>query len=147
MKSTTMDIENRRAIEVECRRLVVAFFHCVDDFDYGPVINMFVPDGVFFRGRDEFRGRDAILSVHEARARDRRTRHVCTNMLVDVIDGTHAEGRSYCMVFGYQGDVADDVGAPIDIPDALIEFHDKFVLADEGWKFAERRMVPVFRKG
>ncbi len=141
-----METWQRREIEQECRRLMVAFANEVDVFNYDAVLALFVADGVFVHGEEAFEGRDRIRELHEARRRDRLTRHVCSNMAVEVIDQTHARGHSYCLVFGHLGSLPEGQPAPLRGADSLVEFDDEFVATEDGWRFARRRLTRIFRK-
>ncbi len=136
----------RREIEEDCHRLMVDFANEVDLFNYDAVLAMFIPDCIFMHGEKVFEGRGQILELLQARRRNRRTRHVVSNMVVRVVDETHATGKSYCLVFGYLGELPDDEPAPLSAPDSLVEFEDDFTATDEGWKIARRRLRFVFDK-
>jgi hypothetical protein len=135
-----------REIEEECRRLMVAFANELDVFDYDAVLAMCVAECVFIRDGEVYEGLGGIRELLESRRRDRVTRHVTSNMLVEVIDESHARGRSYCQVFGHLGDLPGGLPAPLEVPDSLVEFDDEFVATKEGWRFARRRLTHIFRK-
>lgn len=61
-----------------------------------------------------------------------RTRHLCTNLIIDFDDETHARTRTYFAVF--QG----APGLPLQ-PIITGSYHDRFEKAAEGWRFVERR--------
>lgn len=71
-------------------------------------------------------GREAILAAFAARP-PRRTRHVCSNVVVEVESPTNARGTSAMVLFTADG------------PPLAGSFHDRFALTDDGWRFAERR--------
>jgi hypothetical protein len=77
-------------------------------------------------------GRDAILAAFEARAA-RITRHVCSNVVIDVESPTQARGHSAMLLFS--GDGRPTVGS----------FDDPFILTADGWRFAERRGSLTFK--
>jgi hypothetical protein len=124
-----MTAEERRAIEWECAHLVARYANLNDAGDWPAVVALFAPDGRLARPTtpDDFiEGRAAILAGFEARP-PRVTRHVCSNVVIDVESDTTARGES-AMVLWTAADKAPIVGS----------FHDRFVLTDEGWRFAER---------
>jgi hypothetical protein len=71
-------------------------------------------------------GRSAILDAFLARP-PRKTRHVCSNVVIEVDSAEAARGTSAMVLF------TDGV------PPIIGSFHDRFVLTPDGWRFAERR--------
>jgi hypothetical protein len=141
-----MDKRQRREIEGECRDLIVAFANQLDVFDYDAVLAMCVADCVFIRDGVRHAGRGGIRGLLDARSRDRLTRHITSNMAVEVIDEAHAAGHSYCQVFGHLGELPNGVPAPLEVADSLVEFDDEFVATEDGWRFARRRLTHIFKK-
>ena len=76
-------------------------------------------------------GREAILAAFKARP-PRVTRHVCSNVVIDVESEDAARGVSAMLLF--TGAAEPLVGS----------FHDRFVLTADGWRFAERRGSLLF---
>src|SRR5437879_11998679 len=98
-----MEPSERLAIEAECARLVQEFSWSVDAFDYERVVSLFVADCTFSRADKAFKGIDGLRVSLNARPRDRTTRHICTNIVIDVTDADRARGKAYCLVFGHRG--------------------------------------------
>ncbi|UUR08301.1 nuclear transport factor 2 family protein [Sphingomonas glaciei] len=120
---------HRAEIERQCARLVHVYANANDAADWDKVAALYAEDGVMFRptaAADGVAGRDRILASLRARP-PRTTRHVCANVVVDVLSETEATGESAMLLF--IGSAKPLVGS----------FHDRFVLTDEGWRFAERR--------
>ncbi len=88
-------------IEHACARTVLQLFAAMDDGRYADVAGAFTPTGVWHRAGKALRGRAAIIAAMEERPAGRLVRHVITNVIVDVSDGAHAEGR--CYVTAYAG--------------------------------------------
>lgn len=124
-----MSEEERRAIEADCARLIARYANLNDAADWQGVADLYVEDGRMARPTapdDWTQGRAAILAAFLARPA-RTTRHVCSNVVIDVISPTQAVGESAMLLFTGEG--APKVGS----------FHDRFVLTAAGWRFAERR--------
>ena len=124
-----MSEEERRAIEADCARLIARYANLNDAADWQGVADLYVEDGRMARPTapdDWTQGRAAILAAFLARPA-RTTRHVCSNVVIDVISPTQAVGESAMLLFTGEG--APKVGS----------FHDHFVLTAAGWRFAERR--------
>jgi hypothetical protein len=78
-------------------------------------------------------GRAAILAAFESRPR-RTTRHICSNIVVTVVDRDEASATSAMLLFT-GADAAPLVGG----------FADRFRrVPGEGWRFAERRGTLTF---
>lgn len=121
--------EARRAIEHECARLIARYANLNDAGRWDEVASLYAADGRMSRPTAPdvwIEGRHAILAAFLARPA-RTTRHVCSNVVIDVIDADHALGESAMLLF-----------TP-DAPPKAGSFHDRFVRTDGGWRFAERR--------
>ena len=76
-------------------------------------------------------GQAAILAAFRARP-PRTTRHICSNVVIEVLGPDRAEGQSAMLLF--VGDGQPKVGS----------FHDCFVRIDGDWRFSERRGTLIF---
>lgn len=124
-----MTQDRRRAIEQDCARLVALYANLNDAGRWADVVALYAPDGRMARptAPDEWtQGHDAILAAFLARPA-RKTRHICSNVVIDVLSEREATGTSAMLLF--TGDPSPKVGS----------FHDRFVRIEAGWRFAERR--------
>lgn len=124
-----MSPDAARAIEQDCAKLVARYANLNDAGCWTEVADLYAEDGRMSRPTAPdvwIVGRAAILNAFLARPA-RTTRHVCSNVVIDVIDADHAVGESAMLLF--TGDGAPKVGS----------FHDRFIRTDAGWRFAERR--------
>lgn len=129
-----MTPDTRRAIEADCARLVALYANLNDAARWAELAALYAPDGRMARPTapdDWIIGRDAILAAFTARP-PRTTRHVCSNIVIDVADADHAVGESAMLLF--TGESLPKVGS----------FHDRFVRIDGVWRFAERRGTLTF---
>lgn len=130
----------RLLIEQACTRLVHEFA-MYNDFDQiEKMCDLFVEDGSFVRPmHTEYvtTGRAEILSSMKARP-PRLSRHIITNIIIDVISPDEARGVSYLSLL-----TTTDVDKPFPITsDGTLyhgEYHDDFVRTEEGWRFKSRR--------
>ena len=124
-----MTAEERRAIEHDCARLVALYANFNDEARWEDVAALYAEDGAMSRptAPDVFiHGRAAILAAFQSRP-PRTTRHVCSNVVIEVESEVVARGTSAMVLY-----TANDK--------AIVgSFHDRFVLTAEGWRFAERR--------
>jgi hypothetical protein len=135
-----MDIMDRIAIERECQRLVTAYCHYVDHGEAAKIAELFTDDGQWLSpdikmiGKEKLRKGFAGRQANEARM----SRHVCNNLLIDVIDEDNAEGVVYVTLYRYDGEVGRKFSPMDEQPVMVGEYRDKFVRTDEGWRFSER---------
>jgi len=144
-----MDPIERLLIERECERLVTLYCHYVDHGEAQRIADLFTEDGVWtapglvtMAGREELR---KGLGARQART-TRTARHVCNNLLLDVIDRDHVEGVVYLTLYNFdrkEGEAAD-VPAPMDLPRMVGEYRDRFVRTPEGWRFSRRETAASF---
>jgi hypothetical protein len=130
-----VDASERRAIEWECARLINLYALLNDEARWDEVAALYASDGVMTRPTapdQPIVGREAILAAFKARP-PRMTRHVCSNIVIDVESATSARGRSAMLLF-----------TSADKPPLVGGFEDRFVLTDDGWRFAERRGTLTF---
>lgn len=131
---TTLSDAARAEIERQCARLVHVYANANDAGDWEAVAGLYAADGVMFRptAPDEpLAGREVILASLRARPA-RTTRHVCANVVIDVASEILATGESAMLLF---------TGAPQPL---VGSYRDRFVLTEEGWRFAERRGSLLF---
>lgn len=124
-----MNADDRRAAEADCARLIALYANLNDEARWDEVAALYAEDGVMYRPTAPdapVAGREAILAAFKARP-PRTTRHVCSNVVVDVESETTARGTSAMLLFTGEG-------APL-----VGSFHDRFVLTGDVWRFAERR--------
>lgn len=131
MTADATHVEARQACEALCK----VYGPHADAGEADAVANLYVPDGVFDRLGQQIVGRDAIRRVLSGRPPGVWTRHVCSNAKIDVApDGRTATGRvDLDMERGREGaDQVDKIRA---------EYFDQFVLTEDGWRFAVRKVV------
>ena len=75
----------------------------------------------------------------------RISRHVCCNLLIDVIDENSATGVVYLTLYRHDGE-AGRRSAPSDVPEVVGEYRDQFVRTAEGWRFKRRDVGVSFVK-
>jgi hypothetical protein len=133
-----MDAIARLLIEEECRKLVLRFAKYNDDWDHEALAALFVEDSTFARPLDPdlpYYGRDRIHAIFRDR-KPRLTRHVMTNILIDVVSADEARGSSYVTMLS-----SPDPDRKWPLPGEGIfvgTFDDVFVRTEDGWKFKSR---------
>jgi len=125
----------RRAIEHDCARLIALYANLSDDGRWEEAAKLFVEHGTLVRPTapdHPIVGRQAILAAFKARPA-RMARHVYSNVLIDVVGSTSANGSSTVLLF---------TGAA---PPIVGLYHDRFCLAEAGWRFLQRRGSLTFK--
>lgn len=135
--------EQYRQIEHACSRLVLDAAHFADSRQFRRLAELFVEQGVLYRPttpEQPLIGREAIFASYNARPAQRLTRHLCTNLRVDIESETRARVHCYAQVFGADSaqDKGDLLGAPLDGRMMIGEFDDLCVLEQGRWLIAER---------
>ncbi len=136
------------AIERECARLVLASLRAFDERDWPRYASFFTADGVFIRANapgEPLIGRDAICAALAQRPASRLTRHLCTNLDIEVLDAGQARG--FCYLLLYAGDASlpeTPAGRPADSIQRVGEYRDTFVRTEEGWRISRREGRLIF---
>jgi hypothetical protein len=128
----------RLLIERDCERLIVAYSHLIDFGEAGRVGELFTDDGVWESPEATMTGRPQITAGFGRRQANtgRRSRHVCTNIAIDVIGPDEAAGLCYFSL--YRADGVEEGAAPLDGPVMVGEYRDRFVRTEDGWRIARR---------
>jgi len=138
---------DRLLIERACERLIIEYSRLVDFGEAAAVADLFVADGRW-EGTDlVLEGREQIRAwFRERQGVTRRvSRHVCTNIAVEVVSATEARSLSYLINYRHDRREGDEtLPVPAEVPKYVGELHDTFVLAEEGWRFASRRVTVGF---
>ena len=94
-------------IEWQCGRLITGYCNHVDARDYEAFLALFSKDAEWeTQAGGHMRGHEAFRAYLDNRSKTSLVRHVSTNARVEVIDETHATGRSYITLYrdnGYEG--------------------------------------------
>jgi hypothetical protein len=142
-----MDELDRIVVERSCERLINEYSRLVDFGEAAAVADLFTEDArwqgtdLVLEGREEIR---AWFTKREGIAR-RVSRHVFTNISVEVLSPTEAKSLSYMINFRHDRAEGDDTfPVPMEVPKWVGEAHDTFRLTEEGWRFSSRLVEPSF---
>ncbi len=129
-------MDSRQGIE----RLLFAYSDGIDRGDFESTAALFGVEGLYgLVGAGAAKGAEQVLATMRASVRTYdglpRTRHVVTNVVIDLDDGdTSGRVRSYVNVLHQ---APGHSLAPI----VAGTYHDRVHLVDGEWQFAERRML------
>ena len=142
-----MNLDTRIAIERECERLVTSYCHYIDHGTAERVADLFSKDGVWSSAEATLEGRDAIRKAMGERQADagRMSRHVCNNLLIEVLDENSAEGAVYLTLYRHDGKEGRHL-SPLEGPLMVGEYRDRFVRGAEGWRISRREVSVDFLK-
>lgn len=123
--------------EAACARLCVDFANHIDARRYDAWLDLFTEDGVLDRMGTRISGRTELAGFLKARPTTVETRHLCTNIRVEMATADEASGFCYALFFqgtpGEPGQPATLAGAP-----SVVEYHDRYRRTPQGWRIQER---------
>ena len=130
-----------------CTELIVRYTHFADLGDLRRVPELFTVDGIWATPAEEHKGQRALCErfqrmADEAQSMQWVTRHVCSNMLIEVQSAVEATATVYLTLYMRVG-AGDGAGANL-APLKIGQYHDRMVRTTDGWRFAERRCSYAF---
>jgi len=140
--SQTLSIAERIEIERACERLVYEYSRALDLGDLSGAADFFAEQGSMARPMAPdaaIQGREAIRASLLTRPRTLLTKHLATNVMIDVESRDAASGISYLTMIATTP--PPDAKPPFlsQGPVYFGEFKDRFVRENGAWKFLERR--------
>jgi len=133
-------------IVAECEAISIAYARAVDFRDYDSFVELFTEDGVLDTGKP-LEGRAAIAQAMSRRPYELRSRHILTNIFIEVLSETEARGISYLPLYRHIGPESL-TGEPIEFegPAAVGHYEDRFLKTSDGWKIKRRKLHFAFRR-
>lgn len=127
--------------EDACAALVEAFAYYVDRHENHFVLDLFATDAQFHRPDASLIGRDAIGSFLATRSKSTTTRHLCQRPFFLEVGAREARATT---VFTFYSAPNEGTDIPIcEGPRSIGEYDDQFVLTDDGWKIAQRKVAVI----
>jgi hypothetical protein len=134
------------AISRACEALSIAYARAVDFRDYDYFVTLFTEDGVLDTGRP-LESRAAIAEALAHRPDELRSRHVISNVFIDVLNEREARGISYLTLYRHIGpESLKSEPIQFDGPAGVGHYEDRFERTDDGWKFKRRKLHFAFRR-
>jgi hypothetical protein len=132
----------RTEIERACERIVYAYARFLDLGNMNAAADFFAENGSFARPMSPatvIEGRETIRASLLSRPKTLRTKHLVTNVIIDVQNREAASGVSYLTLISTTP-AAESVEPFLSAgPLYCGEFKDRFVREGGQWKFLERR--------
>ena len=126
------------AVRAACERLVYESAARNDAMAWDRLGEVYAVDAVLVRPSGEtLEGREAIVEAYAATPPGRLTRHVCTNVRIDLTGPDTAVGSTTVLLF--IADPAEEGHAVRTSPGPAVgEFEDEFVRTADGWRISRR---------
>jgi hypothetical protein len=136
--------EQRNAIEQACIRLSNAFATYIDTKRYEDVVALFTHDARYRPNDRLYIGHEGIREYLSLRPKTRRSRHVVSNHLIEVISAHEARGRCVLVYYADENEPPGEQPSPLAGPRLVADYIDRFVLTRAGWRIAERVCEVLF---
>ena len=137
--NSEFDVVARMTAAWEIETLICRFALLNDAGDADALAALFTLDGSFARPSEPerpARGREAIAAHFRDRPK-RLTRHLVSNIVVDIEGPTAAKAQSYLVL--YTAPIGSTTPAIADPIQLIGGFNDRLVREEGEWRFAERR--------
>ncbi len=137
-------LSNFERVEIEraCERLVYTYSRALDRGDMNAAADCFAIDGTFARPMTPdsvIVGREAIRAALMTRPATLLTKHVASNVMIDVDTHDSAHGLSYLTMIATTPPGGAQPPHATSGPLYFGEFLDRFVIDEGAWRFLERR--------
>jgi hypothetical protein len=138
----TPSAAERIEVERACERIVYAYSRALDLGDMSAAADFFAENGSFARPmapQKVIQGREAIRAALLTRPKTLLTKHIATNVMIDVVNREEARGLSYLTMISTTP--PSDAAPPYVSagPVYFGEIKDRFVRESGEWKILERR--------
>lgn len=132
------------ADKFECQELVLKFIRHLDFHEADKMAELVTEDVEFDRRGQMIKGRDKLLEVYGGLPPHNVFRHLCTNILIDIVDENHAKGLTFFIFYRHGGDAAPDYPVLLDVPQVIGDIHDEFRRTEDGWRICRRQTQEIF---
>lgn len=141
-----MNDDEEERIRRACERLVARYSIKADLGAADEAADCYSVDGVLeiagkrYAGRDVIRGR--VVDAPEGQV----SRHITSNILIDVISPDTAVGNAYVALYRGQKPAGSNAALPMGLPLLIGYYEDRYVRTKDGWRFAHRKLNVDFRR-
>jgi uncharacterized protein (TIGR02246 family) len=123
-------------IRQACTDVTNRFFRCLDRRQYEELADLFTPDGAWVRQGTELRGRAAIVAALAERPAALATRHLVSNVWVDVVTPETAHAH-------YDVSVYTQSGASPPRHAQILSGIDRLVRVGDAWRIDRKEAQPA----
>lgn len=122
-------------IKAACEAVVLTFFHALDTRQHDVAAALMADNGVWMRQGRRLSGPHDVLAALNARAAERSTCHVITNLRL--VDGDDTRATVGYFLTAYDSVPQEQGGAPRLV--SIRECQDVLVKTAGGWRLADKR--------
>jgi len=130
----------------QIERIIYSFFRYLDDQRYDELTALFAPDGIWHRAGKALRGPQGVKEAMATRPVGFTTRHLITNVVIDLVDNDEALASYYMTVFVHEGEQRPKGPVPLDLPLHVSVFEQRFARSATGWLIKNLSGVATFQR-
>jgi hypothetical protein len=142
----SQSIPDDATVQRDIEHMIFRFFLYLDEQEYDRLSSLMAPTGTWLRNNVLLRGPEAVREAMRSRPVGFTTRHLITNIIVDVADSDHADVTFYMTVFVHSGDEKPTAAVKMDVPMHVSIFRQKVARTSGGWRIAELSGTPTFHR-
>lgn len=131
------------ADEAACFAATLRFFRALDARDHATCVAAFAPGGVWHRQGKQLDTAEAIAASLDARAKDRATCHVITNLISEESAPDRVVVRF--VLTAYDGSVQPDGSTPTGRLAGMMDGRDEYLRTSSGWRLLDKSTRPLFK--
>lgn len=133
-----MDFMKAAAHEAACAKLLHRFALHLDNYDYTNLLSLFTEDAEFAAFGRSYKGLSGLNAWLTGRETDMITRHINSNIIIDMVNDKEAVGSARCVAYRLRGWRGKEPG-PMAQPVYILDYNDRFTKdAKRGWLFSRR---------
>ncbi len=126
-----------------CQRLVIAAYSLMDQGRYEETAALFADDAVWVRGGKPVAGREAILASLRQRPENDLSRHLITNVLVELTSGS--EGTATACFVPLRGTKREDGSVAMPPITNVGDLAYRFRRETGGWRIVHLQPTMIFK--
>lgn len=126
-----------------CQQLAIASYSLMDQSKYDETADLFAEDAIWVRGGKPCAGRAAILAALRQRPEGMVSRHLVTNVLVQ-LEGTDQASATACFV-PLRGTRREDGSVAMPVIDSVGDLAITFSRGATGWKITHLQPSGLFK--
>jgi hypothetical protein len=132
------------SVQTLCRNFVYRFYERYDQAAYAQLVQMFMPDGSWYRANQLLRGREQIIAALQQRPARRRSLHAVCNLQILPGQHGHVDLRYWLTVI--RSDEAPEAEAPATIASAsmVLSASAEILMQADGPRFTRKTLKREF---
>jgi hypothetical protein len=132
------------SVDALCRNLVYRFYELYDQAGYAELVEMFTPEGSWYRANRLLRGREQMLAALAERPAQRRSLHAVCNLQVLPSSPTRIDLRYWLTVLRSDEAVPREQAATIASPSMVLSARAEVVLHNGQPRFTHKALQREF---